>query len=33
MYCETARPSFIAGENLISRAAAIALSVNPYGKL
>jgi hypothetical protein len=31
MYCDTARPSFIAGLNLIFRAAAIAFSVNPYG--
>ena len=33
MYCDTARPSFIAGVNRICLAAAIALSVNPYGRL
>ena len=31
IYCETGRPSFIAGENWIFRAAAIAFSVKPYG--
>jgi hypothetical protein len=33
MYCDTARPSLVAGVNWILLAAAIAFSVNPYGKL